>query len=44
MRILSFLAGMLIAFVHITLTMILALGFLAFIVPGVLARQTLKLQ
>lgn len=43
MRIFSFLAGLLMAFLHITLTMILAAGFLAFIVPGVVVRQTLKL-
>jgi|GEM_PF-6237210 len=43
MKAISFTLSALVAVLHISLTVILAIGFLAFIVPGVLARQALKL-
>ena len=43
MKAITFTLSVLIAVLHISLTVILAIGFLAFIVPGVLARQALKL-
>ena len=43
MKVFTFLLNALVAILHISLTMILAIGFLAFIVPGVVARQALKL-
>ena len=44
MRIITFLGALLVALFHIALTLVLAISFLAFIVPGVLARHTLKLN
>lgn len=44
MKLITFTLSALVAVLHISLTLILAVGFLAFIVPGVLARQVLKLS
>ncbi len=43
MKVITFLLSVLVAVLHISLTVVLAVGFLAFIVPGVVARQALKL-
>ena len=43
MKAITFTLGAVVAILHISLTVILAIGFLAFIVPGVIARQALKL-
>ncbi len=43
MRIITFLGGLFVAVLQLTLTLVLATGFLAFIVPGVVVRHALKL-
>ncbi|WP_257788519.1 hypothetical protein [Spirosoma montaniterrae] len=43
MRIITFFGGLLLAVLQIALTLMLATGFLAFIVPGVVVRHALKL-
>ncbi|WP_255376582.1 MULTISPECIES: hypothetical protein [Spirosoma] len=42
MKTVRFIVNLVVAILHITLTLVLAIGFLAFIIPGVLAQQSLK--
>lgn len=44
MRVFTFLFSLLLAFLHIALTLIMAAGFLIVFVPGILVRHSLKLE
>lgn len=42
MRIIKLLLALLVAFLHIALTFVMAVGFLVFLVPGVVVRHSLR--
>jgi hypothetical protein len=42
MRIIKIFLALVVAFLHLALTLIMAMGFLAFLIPGVVFRYSLK--